>query len=126
MTSLRSAVILVAVLSACSAKNEGDVDLRVINPPTCAPGHALAKQVVVRIESGENYVQQGLGTRMSAPNTWVGKRVKVKTATCPLDTSCQNLVWARTIETTVGGSDRQVSVEIPKVDVLCDDGTPAG
>ncbi len=123
MNSLRSVVILVAMLSACS-KKEGDVPLRVANPPTCASG--LGSQVVVRIEGdGNDHVQPGLDDKMHAPNTWAGKKVKVKAALCPLNNSCTRVSFAHTIETTIGGSDRQLSIEIPKIEVICADGTAA-
>lgn len=120
----RFALLLVPLLFACKPKHEGDVPLRVTNAPKCAAGHALAKQVVVRMENGSDFVQQSLDDKMFAVNTWAGRKATVKVAICEKG-PCPNPNFGRTLETTVKGDDKGLDVEIPKVEVACDDGSIA-
>ena len=111
--------VALALVAGCS-RNEGDVPLHVVNPLVCPAGAEPTRQIVVRIERGADYVQQGLDARMSAPNTWAGRKVTVKVGLCSPDSPCQTVSWLGHHETVIGGSDRGLSVEIPQVDVPCD------
>jgi hypothetical protein len=113
--------LVLGLLVACRG-NEGDVPLTVVNPPACPAGQAPTRQVVFRIERGSDHVQQGLSSRMSASNTWAGRKATVSVGLCPADGPCQTVSWLGRHETTIGGSDRGLSVEIPPVQVLCDGG----
>jgi hypothetical protein len=117
-----SCVLLLALVASCGGGREGDVPLRVVNPPTCPPGQAPERHVVIRLESGNDFVQQGLDHRMSAANTWAGRRATVAVGLCPSASPCQIVSWLGRLETTIGGSDRGLSVEIPPVQVRCDGG----
>ena len=120
----RLAPLLVLALFACKPKHEGDVPLHVTNAPKCAAGHALAKQVVVRMENGSDFVQQSLDDKMMGANTWAGRKATVKVALCPAG-PCPNPNWIRTHDTTVRGDDKGIEVDIPKLEVPCDDGSMA-
>jgi hypothetical protein len=56
MVRTRLALLLVPFVFACKPKHEGDVPLHVTNAPKCAAGHTLARQVVVRMENGSDFV----------------------------------------------------------------------
>lgn len=116
---------LVALLALACNKHEGDVPLRVTNAPVCSAGHAMSKQLVFRMENGSDFVQLGLDDKMFAANTWAGRKATVKVALCPKSSDCRTPSWIRTTEVTVGGNDSGLTVELPHVEVLCDDGTSA-
>ncbi len=107
---------------ACSSRHEGDIPLRVTNPPACPEGKTPAKQVVLRLEHGSDYVQQAIGSKMIAANTWAGRSATVKLALCPLGDTCGDPNWIRTGQTTVRGDDHGLELDLPfAIDLPCND-----
>jgi hypothetical protein len=82
----------------------------------------MAKQVVIRMESGSDFAQFPLDAKMVAANTWAGRKATVKVALCASG-PCPTPNWIRTAETKVGGGDDGLTLELPKLEVPCDDGT---
>jgi hypothetical protein len=113
---------LLVLLVACSSRHEGDIPLRVTNPPTCPAGKTPANQVVLRLEHGGDYVEQAISDKMIAANTWAGRSATVKLALCPLGESCTHPVWIRTAETTVRGDDHGLELDLPSsFELPCND-----
>lgn len=114
--------LLLGASAGCSQKHEGDVPLTVTNVPTCRTSEP-AWQIVLRIERGDDFVQQAVSPKMFASSGLAGRSVKVKAGLCRLGDSCANVNFVRTVETTVRGGDAGLTVEMPKLEVPCADGT---
>ena len=120
----RLLVVFVPLVFACKPKHEGDVPLHVTNAPKCAAGHAMTKQVVVRMENGSDFVQQSLDDHMQGVNTWAGRKATVKVGLCEIG-PCPSPAWVRSHDTTVRGDDKGLDVDLPHLEVPCDDGSMA-
>lgn len=121
----RSLLPAFALFALACNKHEGDIPLHVTNAPVCSPGHEMARQVVIRMERGSDAAQFPLDARMYAANTWAGRKATVKVALCPKSSDCRSPNWIRTTEVTVGGDDSGLTLELPHVEVPCDDGSAA-
>lgn len=116
------ALLLLAVV-ACGSRHEGDVPLRVTHLPTCPAGKTPAAQVVMRLEHGDDFVQQAVSDRMVAANTWAGRTGTLKLALCPLHDPCPQPTWIRTHDVTVRGDDRGLELDLAEMnlDLPCND-----
>ena len=115
--------VLLCLLVACGSRHEGDIALRVTNPPTCPAGKTPAAQVVMRLENGSDFIQQAMSDHMIAANTWAGRTGTLKLALCPLNDSCPQPVWIRTRDVVVRGDDHGLELTLPELnfEMPCND-----
>lgn len=101
------------VLVACGSRHEGDIPMRVTNPPTCPAGRTPAKQVVIRLEHGTDYVQQSITGKMIASSAWANRSGTLKLGLCALDDACPSPAWVMTRDVVVHGDDHGLEVTLP-------------
>jgi len=117
--------------AGCTRHFEAASSVRFQGVPTCAKGHKLPKELIVRVEKGSDYTESGVHPELpsdafdgSISKDWVGQKVTVKVGTCD-DAHCETRTWLDTSEVVLGGTGDAAVVPLPKLNLTCDDGNLA-